>query len=267
MIIDFHTHDFPDGIAAKSIALLQQRSGTTPYTDGTFQGLMHSMEQGGIDVSILLPVVTKPPQFDTVNRVAAELNEKQGAIRSFGGIHPENDDYREKLKEIKRMGLPGIKLHPAYQGTYMDDIRYKRIVSYALEQDLLVVFHAGVDIGLPEPVYTDPERTLNLLRDTGDGNIILAHLGGWKCWDQVEELLLDREVYFDTAFVQDFMTREQFMRIVRGHGIDKIVFGTDSPWSGQKESVEWIESLPFTPEEREQIFAGNAKRLLKDFIS
>lgn len=266
MIIDFHTHDFPDAIAAKSIALLQQRSGTKPYTDGTYQGLARSMGEGGIDASILLPVVTKPSQFDTVNRVAARLNERQGAIRSFGGIHPENEDYREKLKEIKSMGLPGIKLHPAYQGTYMDDIRYKRIVSYALEQDLLVVFHAGVDIGLPEPVYTDPERTLNLLRDTGGGNMILAHLGGWKCWDQVEELLLDRDVYFDTAFVQDFMSKEQFMRIVRGHGTDKILFGTDSPWSGQKESVEWLKSLPFSREEQEQIFGGNAKKLLKDFL-
>lgn len=266
MIIDFHTHDFPDGIAAKSIALLQQRSGTMPYTDGTYQGLVRSMEEGGIDISILLPVVTKPSQFTTVNRVAAQLNEKQGAIRSLGGIHPDNEDYREKLKEIKSMGLPGIKLHPAYQGTYMDDIRYKRIVSYALEQDLIVVFHAGVDIGLPEPVYTDPERTLNLLRDTGDGNIILAHMGGWKYWDQVEELLLDRDVYFDTAFVQDFMSKEQFMRIVRGHGADKILFGTDSPWSGQKESVEWLKSLPFSTEEQEQIFSGNAKKLLKDFL-
>ena len=266
MIIDFHTHDFPDGIAAKSIALLQQRSGTMPYTDGTYQGLVRSMEEGGIDISILLPVVTKPSQFTTVNRVAAQLNEKQGAIRSLGGIHPDNEDYREKLKEIKSMGLPGIKLHPAYQGTYMDDIRYKRIVSYALEQDLIVVFHAGVDIGLPEPVYTDPERTLNLLRDTGDGNIILAHMGGWKYWDQVEELLLDRDVYFDTAFVQDFMSKEQFMRIVRGHGADKILFGTDSPWSGQKESVEWLKSLPFSTEEQEQILSGNAKKLLKDFL-
>lgn len=266
MIIDFHTHDFPDAIAAKSIALLQQRSGTKPYTDGTCQGLARSMGEGGIDASILLPVVTKPSQFDTVNRVAARLNEKQGAIRSLGGIHPENEDYREKLKEIKSMGLPGIKLHPAYQETYMDDIRYKRIVSYALEQDLLVVFHAGVDIGLPEPVYTDPERTLNLLRDTGGGNMILAHLGGWKCWDQVEELLLDRDVYFDTAFVQDFMSKEQFMRIVRGHGTDKILFGTDSPWSGQKESVEWLKDLPFSQEEQEQIFVGNAKKLLKDFL-
>lgn len=266
MIIDFHTHDFPDAIAAKSIALLQQRSGTMPYTDGTYQGLARSMGEGGIDISILLPVVTKPSQFTTVNRVAAQLNEKQGAIRSLGGIHPDNEDYREKLKEIKSMGLPGIKLHPAYQGTYMDDIRYKRIVSYALEQDLLVVFHAGVDIGLPEPVYTDPERTLNLLRDTGGGNMILAHLGGWKCWDQVEELLLDRNVYFDTAFVQDFMSKEQFMRIVRGHGSDKILFGTDSPWSGQKESVEWLKSLPFSTEEQEQIFSGNAKKLLKDFL-
>ena len=39
----------------------------------------------------------------------------------------------KRLKELKHMGFKGIKLHPDYQETFIDDIRYKRIISYASE--------------------------------------------------------------------------------------------------------------------------------------
>ena len=46
------------------------------------------------------------------------------------------------------MGLKGIKLHPTYQNTYIDDIRYERIIGYAVELGLLVSIHCGRDLGL-----------------------------------------------------------------------------------------------------------------------
>ena len=53
------------------------------------------------------------------------------------------------------------------------------------------------------------------------------------------------------------------MRMMRNHGIDKILFATDSPWGGQKEFVEMLYKLPFTKEEREKIAYKNASALLK----
>lgn len=52
---------------------------------------------------------------------------------SFGGIHPESENYKQELQEIKSLGMKGIKLHPDYQEMYFNDIRYKRLVSYASE--------------------------------------------------------------------------------------------------------------------------------------
>ena len=117
MVIDFHTHIFPDTIASKTIAALEQTSGIEAATDGTLRGLLASMEMAGVDMSVVLPVVTKPSQFESINRYAKSVNETySGKILSFGGIHPDCEDYKQKLDFIKELGLPGIKLHPDYQG-------------------------------------------------------------------------------------------------------------------------------------------------------
>ena len=50
------------------------------------------------------------------------------------------------------------------------------------------------------------------------------------------------------------MNQEQFLRIVRSHGCDKILFASDSPWAGQKEYVQLFQSLPLRQEEKEKIF-------------
>ena len=56
MIIDFHTHMFPDKIAARTIDFLSKTVGDmNPFTDGTWKGLKESTKQAGIDHSIVLP--------------------------------------------------------------------------------------------------------------------------------------------------------------------------------------------------------------------
>ena len=263
MVIDFHTHTFPDKIAKASIEGLSKCSGITPHTDGTVAGLERSMEKSGVDVSVILPVVTKPAQFETVNRVAAKLNEEKKNLISFGGIHPDCSDVRRRMREIKSLGLKGVKIHPAYQKVYMDDIRYLRILETASEEGLIISVHAGVDIGLPEPVYAAVEKIARAIRETAPKKLVLAHLGGWKEWDAVEELLAGEEVYMDTAFLEDYINDEQLVRIIRKHGAEKMLFGTDCPWSGQKESIARIEGLPLTEQEKELILGENAKKLLE----
>ena len=76
MTIDFHTHIFPEKIAAKTIAKLETKADVKAYANGREESLLQSMKHAGIDVSVVLPVVTAPEQFETVNRFAVSLNEK-----------------------------------------------------------------------------------------------------------------------------------------------------------------------------------------------
>ena len=260
-MIDFHTHIFPEKIASRTLSFLSERCQTKPATNGMAEGLLASMEEAGLDCSIALPVVTKPSQFDSINRFACEFQE--GQILSFGGIHPESKDYKGQLNILKQYGFKGIKLHPDYQGVFIDDIHYKRIISYATELDLIVSIHAGFDPGYPECTHCTPERIYNMFKDVRPEKLVLAHMGGFMRWDEVEECLVGLPVWFDTAVVFGKISDEQFMRIARKHGTDKIMFATDSPWAGQKEFVEHLKGLPFTDAEKQAIFHGNAEKLLE----
>ncbi len=263
MIIDFHTHIFPDQIAAKSIAALSKVSGVAAATDGTLKGLLASMDRASVDMSVIMPVVTKPSQFESVNLFAKSVNEQyEGRLISFGGIHPDSEDYKAQLKRIKEFGLPGIKLHPDYQGVMIDDVRYMNIIEYASELDLIILVHAGVDIGLPEPVHCPPDKARRVLDAIKPEKLVLAHMGGWKQWDEVYEYLAGENVYFDTAFSFDYMEQEDFLKIWRKHNKDKILFATDSPWSDATKDIYAVNSLPLTQEEKTDIFAGNARKLL-----
>ena len=263
MMIDFHTHIFPDKIAARSIEALSNVSGVKAATDGTLNGLLASMDRSGVDLSVIMPVVTKPTQFESVNTFAAKVNEQYtGRLLSFGGIHPDSEDYKSELNRIKELGLPGIKLHPDYQGVMIDDVRYMNIIEYADALGLVILVHAGIDIGLPEPVHCPPDKARKVLDTLKPKKLVLAHMGGWKQWDEVYEYLAGENVYLDTAFCFDYMTQDMFLKLCEKHGTDKILFATDSPWSDARKDMEVIKSLPLTDEAKEAIFSGNAKKLL-----
>ena len=76
MFIDIHTHIFPDAVAPKAVAKLAGIISQVPTMDGTYDGLRRSQENAGVDISVVLPVVTAPHQFDSVIRFADQVNEK-----------------------------------------------------------------------------------------------------------------------------------------------------------------------------------------------
>ncbi len=261
MIIDFHTHMFPDKIAKGTIQFLAGVCKIEPDTNGTYQGLLESAADAGIDISIALPAVTKESQTVSVNQFAAQYQEPP--VISFGGVHPACENYKEILREIKDMGMKGIKLHPDYQDMYFNDIRYKRLIAYASELGLIVSVHAGRDPKCPDDVHCTPKMALEVIEEVRPDKLVLAHMGGNEVWDEVENDLVGQDVYFDTGVVLDRMPQEQFLRIARSHGMNRILFATDSPWGAQKKFVRILSDMPLTEEERGLIFSGNACRLLR----
>lgn len=264
MIIDFHTHIFPDKIAESTIRSLEERAGLTASTNGTLSGLLASMETAGVDMSVILPVVTKPSQFETVNTFAASVNEQyEGKLLSFGGIHPDTEDYKKELDRIKELGLKGIKLHPDYQGVMIDDIRYMNIIEYADALGLIIITHAGIDIGLPDPVHCPPDKMRKVIDTLHPKKMVVAHYGGWNQWEEVYEYLAGENLYLDTAFTFDYIKEDMFYKILEKHGSDKVLFATDCPWGYQKKDVESLKKMNLTDEVKNEILYKNAMNLLK----
>ena len=211
MLIDFHTHIFPDKMASKTVEVLKagirEISGFDPvnYHDGTLWGLRSSMKENGVDISVVMPIATKVTQSGSINAFASGVQSSD--VVSFASLHPLQDDYEAVLEKIAEDGFVGIKLHPEFQRVYIDSPEAVRLIKKAEGLGLYTLIHAGKDVGLPPPVHASPERIVSLL-DHIDGNLfIAAHLGGFMMWDEVERLLVKSPIYMDTATLSSFIEK------------------------------------------------------------
>lgn len=275
MIIDFHTHAFPDKLAPGALAHLVENAGkyahlygpARPHTDATLAGLIASETRSGVDVSLVLPIATSPKPSQTLNNFAAQADKTPG-LRSFGSVHPENPEWREELERIAALGLRGIKLHPEYQGFFADDPACIEVVREAARLGLWVIFHAGADIGMPPPIHCTPERVVRLRQAAPDAKIILAHMGGYLCWTEVLEVLPAMGVAIDTSYSipNHPESHALFAAIIRAVGVENVFFGTDSPWEDQKAGVDatrrFLKEQRFSEGEAAAILGGNAARIL-----
>ena len=277
MTIDIHTHTFPEKIARAAIEKLSGLSHTLPFTDSTADGLRRSMAEAGIDVSLVLPVATNPRQVEHVNDASILLNDSGGetGIYSFGCMHPEYPAPEKELERLKNAGIRGIKLHPVYQGVDLDDERYLRILKTVFGLDMWALIHAGLDVGFPGVEHASPRMILRVTERLGSDRLILAHMGSWRQWEEACRLLSGTGVMLDTSFsigcmtpADDTLTQPEMLSvseaedIIKAYGADRVLFGTDSPWGGQKESLELFSQLRLSETDKEKILCLNAKRVL-----
>lgn len=280
MIIDFHAHTFPEKISSKVVKKLGMAAHILAYTDGSMDGLTASMERAGVDYSVNLPVMTSPEQVEKINSSMIKNRESllSRGIITFGGMHPDYPDYKKEIRRLRENHIAGIKIHPAYQNINLDDIRMLRIIDCASEEGLITLTHAGMDIGIYDRNYCSVAHILKVIDEVHPEKFVLAHMGNWDCWQEVEQDLAGAPVWLDTAFSigpiaknpatdetpyeEMNLTDEDFIRLCRKHGTDHILFATDSPWQDQADYISRIKSMSFTDTEKEHIFSENAVALL-----
>ena len=277
MIVDFHTHTFPDKIAPLALNRLQTMSHNAVFTDGTVSGLLNSMEIAGVTHSVILPVVTNPDKASHINDISIR-NQGHSSLIYFGGIHPDTPNSNEELKRIADAGVKGIKLHPLQQGVDIDDIRYLKILEQCGKMGLIVVLHSGADPGFPGQERVTPKMIRNALKQVGPVKLVAAYMGSLMYWDTVPEYLLDTGVFIDTSFAlgkmaqteENFytedqlqlLTEEHFCRLVDLFGQERVLFGTDSPWNRQIYTKKQIDALPLSQVIKDHIYYKNACKLL-----
>ena len=261
MIIDIHTHFFPDSLAPRALsAVVDATEGKMEICgDGTLNGLIVELAESGIDQAITLPVATRSDQVISINN-NLPLDEK--TITPFGALNPYEPNWEESLLNLVSLGIKGVKLHPEFQDFYIDDPQFTPFFSALAESGLIVLTHAGYDPGPFSCDHGTPERIATLLERHPQLTLIAGHLGGLMQWDEVEEYLVGKRVYFDTAAIEEFISVEQFERIVRNHGAENILFGSDYPWASPSKSISFINKSSLSQRQKEHILGLNAQMLL-----
>jgi uncharacterized protein len=260
-VIDFHAHIFPDELAERAVAKLKSYSPETRnYTDGTARGLLESMGKNGINQSVLLSIATKPSQVTVINQTAVALQNKN--FIPFGTLHQELNTISDEIQFLKKNGIRGVKFHPEYQDFYITDPKLYPVYEQLEAEGLIVQFHAGKDPGPFTCDHALPADLRKIHRQFPKMIMIAAHLGGWGLWDDVEKELCGLPIFFDTSAIAHYIDPVQCVRIIEKHGVEHILFGSDSPWFDQGDALQWMMQLPLKDNDLECITGKNARNVL-----
>lgn len=264
MIIDFHTHCFPDAIAEKALSKLSEAASFPPSTDGTVKGSMEKLKASGIDIGVVCSIATNARQLPKVNGFAIDINDLSSNLIALGSAHPDSDELEEELQRLIDHDIRGIKIHPEYMPYYIDAPEWDRVFSLCEDMGIFVVTHAGYDFISPDRIAVTPDRLAKVLDRHQKLTLVAAHLGGNRLWNEVRSILCGREnLYLDTSVPARYEYDPEMTRdIIYAHGTDKVLFGSDMPWADPKKTLDFIRSLGLSREDEEKILGKNAENLL-----
>ena len=263
MIIDFHTHFYPEKVVERAMATAREKANLEPALNGTRADLIRSMKIAGIDYSVGLPLVTQvqPGRGISLNSWAKENS--VDPIIMLGSVHPRDDEFVQTLEFVKAQNFPGVKVHPEYQSFRFDEPALDKVWQMIDEMDLFLMTHAGEDAGFEPPFHSDPASLRRLHDRHPNLKMVLAHGGSWQMWSDVSKYLVNlKNVWFDLAFVGESMDAAQYRNLVETLGVENCLFGTDSPWCDQAHALELLHDLKLGSYAEEMIHAGNACTLL-----
>jgi uncharacterized protein len=259
VIIDCHLHVWPDHIAA---AMPRQRPAGMPLRfDGTLNGLLATMDEAGIDKGLALGVGIKAS-------VVAKTNEFIGAVPRdrlvpFGTVHPDLP-VDENLKHLRDNGIVGVKLHPLFQALSLADPRVQEVLAGLAEEGIPVITHVGAGADAEANERGAPVLLRRLVDALPDLKVIACHYGGYHRLDDAEEHIVGSSVTLETSWPPTMaeLDPERIVRLIRQHGADRVVYGSDWPMADPAAEIAAIRNLGLTSEEESAVLGGNAARFL-----
>mgnify|MGYP006299610119 CR=1 FL=1 len=263
--IDVHCHAFPDDVAPKAVTAISDAApaGFSPAGDGTIAGLKDSMARNGIDISVVLPVATKPTQVATINRWAAEMHDPAAGVVFFGALHPAGAEWESAIEDIVTTGLPGVKMHAEFQQFRIDSPEMLPVYRAIADAGLVLLLHMGDELFAPCESRATPPMLARVLDAVYGLRVIAAHGGGFRAWNEfIDALAGHPRVWIDLAYLPGYIDAETFTRLLDAHGVTRVLLGSDYPWMAQETLREFVRAANLDPPVYDAVMGGNAAALL-----
>lgn len=256
-IIDFHTHIYPDKIAAKAVHNIGSFYGLDMGGQGTADNLLQT-RQDGINKFVIHSAAVTASQVEVVNNFIAAQCAIYPEFYGYGTMHIDYPDPRAELERMLALGLRGVKLHPDMQRFAMDDPGMWDFYAALEERKIPILFHCG-DYRYN---WSHPARLCRVMDVFPKLIVVAAHFGGWSMCDLALEYLRDRSCYLDTSSTFSFTGTQRGKELIRAYGAERILFGSDFPMGVASKERDIILSMGLTNEELELIFHKNAESIL-----
>ncbi len=258
MIIDAHTHIYPEKISEAAVQSISDFYDIPMFGDGTIDTLIRTGTDAGISKFLVHSVATTPQQVARINDFLAKaISEHPDQLIGFMALHPDMEDPAAEIERAMAMGFKGIKLHPDFQKFAIDDSKVFALYE-AAQGNLPILFHMG-DYRYN---YSHPNQLATVLDNFPKLQVIGAHFAGWSEWDDAEKYLKTYRLWVDTSSSSYILPPEKMRKMIDVFGTDFVLFGTDYPMWGPKRELEIINSLGLSEDELEKIFYKNATELL-----
>ncbi|PIN69114.1 hypothetical protein COV93_06715 [Candidatus Woesearchaeota archaeon CG11_big_fil_rev_8_21_14_0_20_43_8] len=278
MKIDFHTH-------------LTRHTQEGLYTDDASpEYLVSVMSRYSIEKAVVMATFFPHQNRGSGNMKMLDLISESDRFLMFGGLDVERsmDAGIQELRSIKD-SISGIKLYPGYQDFYPHEEKMSLVYRLASELGIPVAFHSGETTGegdFPESwdidednpgqylhYQTHPSHIGEVAKRFPSLDLVICHYGQPFTKSARDVLNKHPHIYTDVSGLwktgKDDTEKE--IRVTRkalkilAHECDpsQVLFASDFPIQSIEDSIEHIESMGYSTEDKNKVYYENAKRLLR----
>lgn len=279
-IIDSHAHIFNaaviENVAKKKEMsdMLSLQTNEAPARAG-LKALQEEIRSSGVLCSLILPTASAE-NIEKTNASFIQIAESSDIIHAAGTLHPGYNRNRDELHRLYEHGIKGIKLCSFSQGfalhdqetiSMFDTIRDENLEGHEFFVIMDTFYDAGDYFGTDPENNTTPALFADIVKNYPEINFIGAHMGGLNApFSEISEYIKPMEnMFLDTSNAAHTLEISEFVRLLKMHGPEHIIFGTDWPWFGYRPEIaligEMLKYAGYNEIQEEAVFSGNIARL------
>jgi predicted TIM-barrel fold metal-dependent hydrolase len=276
VIIDCHTHIFPEEMRKKREAFCEKDEGFSFIYKSSkarmvgVKDLIDSMDESGVEKSVICGFPWSRPDLCSLHNqyLMESASRYPHRLIVFVSLLFSDPDWsgRELDRGLKG-GARGVGEIAFYcqEMASQDITSMKPILTQMEKQRIPLLIHTNETIGHPYPGkgMTPLERFYELILSFPGLPILLAHWGGglpfYELMPEVAKTMVN--VYYDTAASPFLYSKKIYTVVSEIVGVEKILFGTDFPLILPQRYFRELENSGLSEEDRKKILGLNFSRL------
>ena len=277
MIIDCHTHIFPDEVRKDRESFCKRDEGFSSIYHrprakiAGVEELIASMDASGVEQSVICGFSWSEPALCSLHNqyLMESASRYPKRLIVFVSLLFSRPDWSEKeLDRWVRQGAKGVGEIAFYRRemTSQDIDRMKPVLTRMEKEGTPLLLHVNETIGhaYPGKGMTPLERFYELVLAFPKLPVLLGHWGGglpfYELMPEVAKAMAN--VYYDTAASPFLYSRKIYPVVSEIVGAKRVLFGTDFPLLSPQRYFKELEGSGLSKEDQRNILGLNFSRLM-----
>lgn len=239
----------------------------------TVEDLLQAMDRNGVAHAVMHAENEVGDTVDVLNRAVADSVAKYPErFTGIGSVSLDPFEIKRALRQIDdcvAMGMVGLSIEPAFFGLHLNEKKLYPIYAKAMENNLLVALHTGINYTTHRPMAGENPILLDEIAcDFPDLTLVASH-GGWPWVNELVAVARKHpQVFIEFGGIapkyvaapgSGWEVMHRFMNSVLS---PQVLYGTDWPtMDHQRTLAEW-QAMGLKPAVLTALMGGNTRTLL-----